>query len=400
MNKTLVLISFLIVFQAGSVLADSATLQERLERDVVLKLEDVTIAEALEWIGKEAGVTIELSDEAIWELPEGADTRLSVSLGGQLAQSLEEMLNAFFMRYAVGSKAVVIYPRPELKHIMGRPTPETLEVLRNIYTKSMLIQGEAKDIEKMGQALISQMAGKDVLLFPVDAMRFLVRTVGQMVEGNPKGVTVTLGPILDETAKQMRRNPPCDWFVCAAEFPSKTAQIRIMSRKEFNEVTFDRVVDISFESVTGLTILKQLAVIADVELEFEGEDRDWLDQAISIDALNVTVREALSRVTASLGGTGIVRPDGVYTVWRVERESPASRDGGMGGAKQKSSDTPGDADDDYVGKISIPMDGGRYFIEFMLRESDLTEELRQLRAERIKEILQAASTEAEGTSTP
>jgi hypothetical protein len=25
---------------------------------------------------------------------------------------------------------------------------------------------------------------------------------------------------------------------------------------------------------------------------------------------------------------------------------------------------------DYVGKISIPMDGGKYFIEFMLREED------------------------------
>ena len=33
------------------------------------------------------------------------------------------------------------------------------------------------------------------------------------------------------------------------------------------------------------------------------------------------------------------------------------------------------------------MDGGKYFIEFMLRESDLTEELKKLREEKIKEIL-------------
>jgi len=42
---------------------------------------------------------------------------------------------------------------------------------------------------------------------------------------------------------------------------------------------------------------------------------------------------------------------------------------------------------DYVGKISIPMDGGKYYIEFMLRESDLTEELRKLRDEKMEQIL-------------
>ena len=62
--------------------------------------------------------------------------------------------------------------------------------------------------------------------------------------------------------------------------------------------------------------------------------------------------------------------------------------------------TSAPASGDYVGKISIPMDGGRYFLEFMLRESDLTEELRRLRAERIKEILQAASNPPETAPTP
>ena len=41
----------------------------------------------------------------------------------------------------------------------------------------------------------------------------------------------------------------------------------------------------------------------------------------------------------------------------------------------------------YVGKVSIPMDGGKYYIEFMLRESDLTEKLKKLRQEKMREIL-------------
>jgi len=41
----------------------------------------------------------------------------------------------------------------------------------------------------------------------------------------------------------------------------------------------------------------------------------------------------------------------------------------------------------YVGKISIPMEDGKYFIEFMLRESDLTDELKKIRAEKMNQVL-------------
>ena len=41
----------------------------------------------------------------------------------------------------------------------------------------------------------------------------------------------------------------------------------------------------------------------------------------------------------------------------------------------------------YVGKISIPMEGGKYYIEYMLRENDLSDELKKLRSEKIAEII-------------
>jgi hypothetical protein len=56
-------------------------------------------------------------------------------------------------------------------------------------------------------------------------------------------------------------------------------------------------------------------------------------------------------------------------------------------SKDKSKDGEKAASEGYVGKISIPMDGGKYYIEFMLRESDLTDELKNLRTEKMKEIL-------------
>ena len=69
--------------------------------------------------------------------------------------------------------------------------------------------------------------------------------------------------------------------------------------------------------------------------------------------------------------------------------------------RQKTAATPRkskdsiSAEDDYVGKISIPMDGGKYFIEFMLRQSDLPEELKNFREQMIKEVLGKYAQEAE-----
>ena len=117
--KRLVLGIALACVFTGYVRADKLELQEKLSKEIKIELRDVTIAEALEKISQKADVKIVLSDEAAWKLPQGEATRLSVMMQGPLADSLTEMLNAFFMRYAVGDEEITIYPRPELDHIIG-----------------------------------------------------------------------------------------------------------------------------------------------------------------------------------------------------------------------------------------------------------------------------------------
>ncbi|GAJ10091.1 unnamed protein product, partial [marine sediment metagenome] len=130
-----VLVVILVCVSAGYVRADKLQLQEKLSKEIKIQLDNVTIAEALEKIGKKAGVKFILSDEAAWKLPQGEATRLSVALDGPLADSMTEMMNAFCMRHAVGDEEITIYPRPELEHILGRPTTEQLELLKVIYTR-------------------------------------------------------------------------------------------------------------------------------------------------------------------------------------------------------------------------------------------------------------------------
>ncbi|MHC4528275.1 MAG: hypothetical protein ACYS29_10390 [Planctomycetota bacterium] len=127
-GKVVVLLA-IVCASAALVRAAELDLHAKLGEPIKIQLKNVTIVEALAKIGQKAGVKFVLSDEAEWKLPQGKATRLSVTMDGALANSVTEMLNAFFMRYVIGDDAITIYPRPKLDHILGRPTAKQLELL-------------------------------------------------------------------------------------------------------------------------------------------------------------------------------------------------------------------------------------------------------------------------------
>jgi hypothetical protein len=161
--KKMVVVLVLVGVLAGFAQADKLDLQAKLSKEVKIQLKDVTIVEALEEIGKKAGLEIVLSDGAVWKLPQGGATRLRVMLQGPLVESLTEMLNAFFMRYAVGQEQITIYPRPELEHILGRPTTKQLELLKDIYTKPVKAYWVGEPQRAINEAL-----GQEVIVLPID----------------------------------------------------------------------------------------------------------------------------------------------------------------------------------------------------------------------------------------
>jgi hypothetical protein len=401
--KRLVSVVAVIAFVAGVAGADGAALQEKLKQDVQIELEDVTIVEALDRIGAQADITIELSDEAAWKLPAGRETRLSVTLEGRLGEGLEQMLNEFLQRYAVGSESVVVLPRPELRRILGRPTPQLLRLLKNMYTRQMRLSGNMGR-PSSAQAVVNMLAGESVTVFPLNEFENVTHVIGIIAERNQSSddvsstsptTPVTLATILEET---IGRRDDSVWLVSPPEFPDQPAQIRIVRRLDYGKAVFGQVVDVSFQDEEGLSVLRKLAGIANIELEIIGEDRPWVDrgwlqQRITLDALNVTVREALNRVTHALGGqVGTVNYERCsYEVSGPPTQTSATLGAPPAGAQAPSPTAVAPSGDDYVGKISIPVGEGegRYFIEFMLRERDLPDGLRRLRAEKIKEIFES-----------
>jgi len=122
-------------------------------------------------------------------------------------------------------------------------------------------------------------------------------------------------------------------------------------------------------------------------------DPDWPDGVIGVGMQNTKLGQALRNVVSMVNGE--IRIDVEHNYIRIEgpihekkraapRAAKTRRPSGGGG---KIGGKIVRAGGDYVGKISIPMDGGEYYIEFMLREGDLTDELRKLRDEKMEQIL-------------
>jgi hypothetical protein len=375
-GKILVLVVTLIGLSVDYAYADKLQLEQKLSKAVSVKLTDVTIAEALEKIGQEAGLKIGLSDEAMWRLPQGKATRLSVTLDGPLAESMAEMLNAFFMRYAVGDEQITIYPRPELEHVLGRPTTKQIELLKRMYT--MVLAVSAGSPGEILKGMISECF--HAVILPVERYSDLSAVVTQLAEGIPEGKSspaLTLPQLLDSFGPA--------WYVSGPDFPNQPAQIWIVSESDFREAKLDQIVDISFKDEAAEAIIRRLASWTGMELFVDKRDPSWLGEKISVDMQNVKLGQALRNVVSTVDGvvTSSVKSNKISVQGPLHvyaKVPPPPKAAGSG---------------EYVGKISIPMDGGKYYIEFMLRESDLTEELKQLRADKIAEILGASPRPAE-----
>ncbi len=417
--RKMVIAIFIIGIGAGYVRADKLQLQEKLSRDAKIQLNDVTIAEALKKIGETAEVKIVLSDEAVWKLPYGEATRLSVLLSGPLADSLTEMLNTFFMRYAVSDNEITIYPRAELEHILGKPTTKQLELLKRIYTRPI----EVYLLEEL-QRTINQAVGQDVLISPIhvqaqlnNLLRQLVgkeaihivldpRTRRQVVvkkarEPEPNEPTfvnnlptsVTVVQLLNQVSATGYESSATTWYISGMDFPGQIPEIHVVSAEDFREAMFDQVIDISFEERADM-ILQRLAGWAGMKLFVDKRDPSWLEKGIAVNMQNVKLSQALRNIVSSIDGAietidfygNYIKIQGpIHTQSPpIHLQRPAVTRKTQGG---------GGAGEGYVGKISIPMEGGKYFIEFMLRESDLTEELKKLREEKIKEVIQKTASE-------
>lgn len=392
--------------------AAEAGLEQKLNKEIKITLSDVLITEALDKISKDIDVPIMLSDEAEYKLPYGKSTRLSVTLKGPASEALTQMLNEFFMRCAVGPKEITIYPRPEMDHIVGKPSTRQLEVLKAIYTNPIKVY-----ITDNVSATVNTALGQEVFISPIDiygdinkALRKLAgekklkmeQKIGKPGEGEggvtkiyfeemlppdaegkeSEEYTLPTAVILPQLLRDVRLgNRTVDWYIPSIDLPNQTPEIRIVEEGTLSSLERNQLIDVNFENKTLMEIFQNLADRGGIyEYQKSPQVLPYLDERMTVSMQNITALQAMKKIAdmAQLRyETDSYRK--FYIIDKVKPAQPAAE-------PAKPIGTPDDRGP-YVGKISIPMDGGKYYIEYMLRESDLTEELKKLRAEKIKEIL-------------
>ncbi len=409
-RKIAVLAVGLVCLSAPLARADRMVLQEKLSKDVKIQLNDVTIAEVLEKIGRKAGLKFVLSDQAAWKLPQGRATRLSVMLRGPLAGSMTEMLNAFFMRYAVGDDEITIYPRPELDHILGRPTAKQLELLNAIYTRPI----RRYFLDEV-QRSINEAMEQEVLISPIlvqeqinDLLRQLVgetarsnwkrgsngrwHYVRTAKERRDKGKSiefqlptpVTLVQLLSQVSIERHEPDDTRWYISGTDFPGQVPEIRVVDYGLFRRFKFDQKIDISYKNERLDTILQDLATRSGAKLLVAPGSSQLHKHLLSVSMQNITIEQAARNIIGMVGGSHKFGHNWEIFVNHKSQSFPMQKPKTK---KSKDSSNKVGSSEGYVGKISIPMDGGKYYIEFMLRESDLTEQLKALRAEKMEEVL-------------
>jgi hypothetical protein len=180
------------------------------------------------------------------------------------------------------------------------------------------------------------------------------------------------------------------WYLSGMEFPNQIPEIRMVSSIAYRQAKLDQIVDISMEDEAA-EIIQRLANWTGIGLYWNKRDPDWPVGPISVDMQNIKLGQALRNVVSSVNGQPDINVQKNYIIIKGpihEKKGPTTARKGRPPAHRPSdSGKITRASEDYVGKISIPMDGGKYYIEFMLRESDLTEELRKLRDEKMEQIL-------------
>lgn len=399
----------LISITAGFARADKLELQKKLSADIRIQLKDVTIGESLKKISEKAGVKFVLSGEAAWKLPYGEATRLSVALDGPLADSMTEMLNAFFMRYAVGSEEITIYPREELQHILGRPTAKQLELLQALYTqpiRTYYLDMEQATINKALEQevlitplyvhaqlsnLLRQLVGKNAITFELSKDRRTVivtekkphQTEEEYIKGQGYDIPtpITIIQLLNQViAKNSDESRHTTWYISGMDFPGQSPEIRILTTSEFASLKLDQKIEISYTDESLDKIFQDLANRAGVSLDVHPQS--YLNKhKISVNMENISIGQAARNIAGMVGAecktyrSIEISGQNIRSATTEPKPSPAR-------ATKTSR-----AAEDYVGKISIPMDDGKYYIEFMLREKDLTEELKKLRDDKMKELL-------------
>lgn len=343
--------------------ADPRPAAEALDRTLGdLKLESQTLAAVLEALSKRAGVRFEIDDDTYATLPWGRDTRLATLKlsGASLRAALDEILKPLGFVYSIGDNSVRIVPSDALARINRRATWDDLHYLQMLNSTACTQQNLAK------------------IKFQY---RITTKTNAPQLLGNQfkRAGDGTIAQILDVATKALGWT----WF------PDQD-HVVILSAQAHIAHNLARTVTARYNQMGLAHILLDLADKADVPIFLE----PGLMLKLPPNTANnytlllqqTTVRDALELICAETGLAYQILRDGISISLAPDAKGNAA------GARNRG--------DPYVARIVVPAKNGNYNYEFLIRESELPQDVREYRGQMIDEMIEKVRLDMSPAANP
>lgn len=334
-------------------------IEQVLDEPIELTVENVSLADAFAQVSDKTGVSIRMPDEAYGLLPYGRATQVTATLENvTLRQGLRQILARLGMVYVVTPTGLEVVPTPGLQRLGRRASWPELETLQWLNATEFVDQEEPLTaLRKRVQFHVTEAAPWDLLVGEI-------RKVGA---GSGEDV-------LEAACEALGWS----WYVW-------DNGIVVVSLKEQMKRQLDTMISVRMTNRSLTEVLRNVGRQAGILIRLGPGVSDALPvqtrKSFSLLADNVSAVEALEEIAGLTGLTYRVDAEGVVF------ELPS---GFMGEGRSTRSTDP------FVGKICVPDPTGTFQIELVVRESDLSPEVNELRKQILKdadEIIRKALTE-------
>ncbi len=359
LSKTLLAVVALTFAQGGD--DWSALVEQALDQPTSLTFENVPLADAFDQIVRDTGVEVSISQDTLDLLPYGRNTRLSAQIQNvSLREGLRQTAEPLGLVFAVRNRGIELIPTPALDRIGRRATWDELELLADL-----LKRGD-QDLSSRVDALMGQMRFE---IAEADNASAELRAA--LLQTQEESLAKALSAVCDSMGWCWH---PAGQAIVIVDKMDQQLRTSVSLRQ-----TSRKLID----------VLQALGRAGRVRVGIEPDALAMLSlrtrQNFSIYVENKAFGDALQLVSATTGLGYRVDPDGIM-FYRPSVESQDSQASDKPAGVSSQSQGSGNP---YVGKILLPEGADGTRVELLLRESDLTPEVNELRRRHLHRANQA-----------
>ena len=358
------------LFAAGAApfLDTRGLVEQALSEPTKITLENVKLSEAINVVTEQTGVRVVMSPETMQLTPQGPDTLIQKVDIAQipLREGLTRLFGPLGMNWVVAGAGVEVVPKEAILCLGRAPTWPELETLSEL--SAMQPGLDATSLAKLQARVQFQTPLPDAWRTLSDAIRNVGAGPGDEV------LNVACGGL--------------GWGWCLSDRRIVVSPLDQLMRRRLQQ-------PISLRMNNRPLVEVMNAVGAPVNVAVRAEPGALtslpmqMQKNFSLNVQQQPVEQVLDTISAYTGLGYLVGPEGVV-FYRPDGKSADPKVTESTGSGVPSSDP-------YVAKMVVPLDGGKT-VEWLIRRSELPEDLRQMR-ERDIEAFKAFLRQRDGTAS-